>query len=215
MILVQMSDNSRPEDIQNFWFPPESHSTDPAIVGQQVQWWFRGGADAEIIDRFQPVLAAAEDGDLDNWSTSPRSRLALIIVLDQFSRSIYRGSAKAYANDPKALSLTLEGLENGHVKSLQPPWEMLFFGVPLGHSEELEHQELSVQLMDRLVEISPPELRWIMDYSAETAREHRDVILRFGRHPHRNGLLGRQSTADELEYLAKGDFAHTRAIRRP
>jgi uncharacterized protein (DUF924 family) len=69
--------------------------------------------------------------------------------------------------------------------------------------------------MDRLIEISPPELRWIMDFSAETAREHRDVIRRFGRHPHRNELLGRQSTADELEYLAKGDFAHTRPIRRP
>jgi uncharacterized protein (DUF924 family) len=70
-------------------------------------------------------------------------------------------------------------------------------------------------LMDRLVEMSPPELRWIMDFSAETAREHRDVIRRFGRHPHRNEVLGRQSTADELEYLAKGEFAHTRPIRMP
>jgi uncharacterized protein (DUF924 family) len=69
--------------------------------------------------------------------------------------------------------------------------------------------------MDRLVELSPPELRWIMDFSAERAREHREVIRRFGRHPHRNELLGRQSTAGELEYLAKGDFAHTRAIRLP
>jgi uncharacterized protein (DUF924 family) len=133
MILGQMLNNSRPEDVLGFWFPPQSHSTDPAIVGQQVQWWFRGGADDEIIGRFHPVLAAAEHGDLDDWSSSPRSRLALIIVLDQFSRSIHRGSARAYANDPKALSLTLEGLENGHVTALQPPWEMLFFGVPLGH----------------------------------------------------------------------------------
>src|SRR5262249_16340748 len=111
MILFQMSDNHRPEDILNFWFPPQSHSTDPAIVARQVEWWFRGSADTEIIARFQPVLAAAEHGALDEWSGSPRSRLALIIALDQFSRSIHRGSAKAYANDPKALSLTLEGLE--------------------------------------------------------------------------------------------------------
>jgi uncharacterized protein (DUF924 family) len=215
MILFQMSDNHRPEDILNFWFPPQSRSTDPAIVAQQVEWWFRGGSDSDIIGRFEPVLAAAERGDLDHWSRSAGSRLALIIVLDQFSRSIHRGSARAYANDPKAISLTLGGLENGHVTALQPPWEMLFFGVPLGHSEDMGHQDLSVQLMDRLVEMSSPELRWIMEYSAETAREHRDVIRLFGRHPHRNELLGRQSTADELAYLAKSEFAHTRPIRRP
>ena len=82
---MTMSNNSRPEGILGFWFPPQRHSTDPAIVAQQVQWWFRGGADAEIIGRFQPVLAAAEHGDLDDWSNSPRSRLAFIIVLDQFA----------------------------------------------------------------------------------------------------------------------------------
>jgi hypothetical protein len=99
----------------------------------------------------------------------------------------------------KALFLTLEGLENGHVCALRPPWGMLFFGVPLGHSEDMGHQDLGVQLIDRLIEMSPQELRWIMDFSAERAREHRDVIRRFGRHPHRNELLGRQSTTDELE----------------
>jgi uncharacterized protein (DUF924 family) len=145
MTLFQMSENHRPEDILDFWFPPQSHSTDPTTVAQQVQWWFRGGADGEIINRFQPVLTAAEGGDLDDWSNSPRSRLALIIVLDQFSRSIHRGSGRAYANDPKAVSLTLEGLENGHVTALRPPWEMLFFGVPLGHSEDILHQDLAVQ----------------------------------------------------------------------
>jgi uncharacterized protein (DUF924 family) len=90
MILSQMSGNHRPEDILNFWFPPQSRSTDPAIVAQQVEWWFRGGCDSDIIGRFEPVLAAAERGDLDHWSRSARSRLALIIVLDQFSRSIHR-----------------------------------------------------------------------------------------------------------------------------
>jgi uncharacterized protein (DUF924 family) len=180
---------------------------------------FSGGSEAAPMPRSlvgsNLCSRQRKHGDLDNWSTSPRSRLALIIVLDQFSRSIHRANAKAYANDPKAVSLTLEGLENDHVTALLPPWEMLFFGVPLGHSEELDHQELSVQLMDRLIEISPPELRWILEFSAETAGGHRDLIRRFGRHPHRNEVLGRQSTADELEYLAKGDFAHTRPIRRP
>jgi hypothetical protein len=77
----------------------QNYSTDPALVAQQVQWWFRGGADVEIIDRLQPVLAAAEHGDFDDWSSSPKSRLALRIVLDQFSRSIHRGSARAYSAD--------------------------------------------------------------------------------------------------------------------
>jgi uncharacterized protein (DUF924 family) len=204
----------RAEDVLSFWFPPASWSTDPTIVGRQVQWWFRGGADAEIAVKFGPMLAAAERGELEEWSSSPRSRLALIILLDQFSRSIHRGSAKAYANDAKALSMTLEGLENGYVKALRIPWEMLFFGVPLGHSEEITHQEMGVELMDRLVEISPAELRWIMEFSAQQARAHRDVIRRFGRHPHRNDVLGRPSTGEELEYLARGEFPHTRPILR-
>src|SRR4029077_12926506 len=86
-----------------------------------------GGADSEILERFPPLLNQAKRGDLDDWSRNSRSRLALIIVLDQFSRTTHRGTAQAFAQDPKALALALEGIENGHYAALETPWEKTFF----------------------------------------------------------------------------------------
>src|SRR5262245_56449734 len=143
---------------------------------------------------------------MDAWAGSARSRLALIIVLDQFSRSIHRGRARAYANDPKALVLAHEGIEIGHAVALKNPWEKIFFGLPLAHSEDLASQDLGVKLMEQLVSEAPSELRFMLAFSAEQARGHRDVIARFGRHPHRNEVLGRPSTPEELDYLARNEL---------
>jgi uncharacterized protein (DUF924 family) len=142
----------------------------------------------------------------------PRSRLALIIVLDQFSRSLYRDTAQAYAQDAKALALALEGIRIGHYGALDTPWEKTFFLLPLGHSEELAHLERAVALAEELAAGAPPEFRKVLEHSASQARGHRDVIARFGRQPHRNVPLGRRSTADELEYLARGELVHKRAL---
>src|SRR6476661_7302616 len=128
----------------------------------QMEWWFRGGADSEIVERFPPLLDRAQRGDLDSWSDSPRSRLALIIVLDQFSRTIYRGTAQAFAQDPKALALALEGIENGHYAALETPWEKNFFFLPLGHSEGLTNLERAVKLAEELVKDSPQDHRGIL-----------------------------------------------------
>src|SRR5262245_14245353 len=100
------------ETVLSFWFPELSSSDHDGMV-RQFEWWFHGGADSAIAERFPTLLERAAHGELDNWAHKPRSRLGLIIVLDQFSRSLYRGSARAYAQDQKALALALEGIEIG------------------------------------------------------------------------------------------------------
>jgi uncharacterized protein (DUF924 family) len=199
------------EDVLRFWFPDLSNANHAQLV-RQFEWWFRGGADAAITERFASLLERAIRGDLDHWARQARSRLALIIVLDQFSRTLYRNTARAFAQDPKALKLALEGIEIGHYAALATPWEKTFFFLPVGHSEDFSHLERAVELAEELVECAPPEFRKILEHSASQARGHRDVIARFGRHPHRNAVLGRQSTPEELEYLARGEFVHTREV---
>lgn len=199
------------EDILQFWFPDLS-TADHARIVRQFEWWFHGGADAAIFERFVNLLERAIRGDLDHWARQARSRLALIIVLDQFSRSVYRNTARAFTQDPKALKLALEGIEIGHYAGLATPWEKTFFFMPLGHSEDFSHLERAVQLAEELVERAPPEFQKTLEHSASQARGHRDVIARFGRHPHRNAVLGRHSTPEELEYLARGEFVHTREV---
>jgi uncharacterized protein (DUF924 family) len=206
-----MSMNEEFEEVLRFWFSSLPRGDHAAMV-RQMEWWFRGGADSEIIKRFPSLLERAVRGVLDNWSQSPRSRLALIIVLDQFSRTIHRGTAQAFAQDPKALGLALEGIEIGHYAAFETPWEKTFFFLPLGHSEDLANQERAVKLAEELVKDAPQELRGMLEFSANQARGHRDVIARFGRHPHRNEILGRQSTPEELEYLATGQLVHTRPL---
>lgn len=199
------------EQVLRFWFP-ELSGADHARIVQQFEWWFRGGADSAIAERFALLLERATRGELDFWSKWPRSRLALIIVLDQFSRSLYRDTARAYAQDQKALTFALEGIEAGHFSALETPWEKTFFLLPLGHSEEISHVERAVTLAEQLAQSAPSELRRVLEYSASQARGHRDIIARFGRHPHRNAVLGRQSTPEELEYLTSGKLVHTRAL---
>ena len=201
------------EDVLTFWFPQGLRADHATMVGQ-FEWWFRGGADSAIIERFAPLSARAARGELDAWAQAPRSRLALIIVLDQFSRSLHRDTARAFAQDPRALALALEGIEIGHYAALDTPWQKTFFLLPLGHSEELKHLERAVKLAGELVEQAPPELRKVLEHSASQARGHRDVIARFGRHPHRNAVLGRPSTPAELDYLASGQLVHMRPVPR-
>ena len=197
------------EEVLRFWFP-DLLTADHTRMVRQFEWWFRGGTDAAITERFAGLLERAISGELDHWAQHPRSRLALIIVLDQFSRSVYRDTARAFAQDPKALALALEGIEIGYYSALGTPWEKTFFFMPLGHSEELSNLERAVELAEELVEQAPPEFRKILQHSASQARGHRDIIARFCRHPHRNSALGRQPTLEELDYLARSQLVHTR-----
>jgi uncharacterized protein (DUF924 family) len=171
------------ENVLEFWFPSLPHG-DVAARVRQWEWWFRGGGDAAIGENFSPLSERAIRGELDDWAKEPRSRLALILILDQFSRTIYRGTAQAFAQDAKACVLSISGIELGHYTDLETPWEKTFFFLPLGHSENLQHLEMSVQLADALVDESRPEYRSLLEFFAAQARRHRDVIAQFGRQPH-------------------------------
>ncbi|MBF2027938.1 MAG: DUF924 domain-containing protein [Oscillatoriales cyanobacterium C42_A2020_001] len=197
------------QEVLQFWFPIPP-DCDQATLVRQWRRWFQGAANEEISDRFAPLLEQAIRGELDDWASEPRSRLALIIVLDQFPRSIYRGTVQAFAQDSKACQLALEGIAVGHYAALATPWEKTFFALPLGHSEDLQNLERAVKLTADLLLETIPEHHELLEFSAEQARRHQDIIARFGRHPHRNEVLGRKSTPEEVEYLTHGELVHQR-----
>ncbi|HKP23178.1 MAG TPA: DUF924 family protein [Dongiaceae bacterium] len=199
------------EDILAFWFPPGLDADEDAHRGL-FQFWFRGGANEGIVRRFAATHDAAMQDALDAWADTPRGRLALIIVLDQFSRSLHGGTALAYAQDSKAVALADDGLKRGFYDALATVWEKTFFMLPLGHSERLADLDRCIALADALIPEAPPQVRALYEFSASQARGHRAVLARFGRQPHRNVALGRASTAEELEYLAAGKFVHQRSF---
>lgn len=195
------------EDILAFWFPPRLDESERRHA-EMFQIWFGGGANGEIARRFAGTHDAATQGALDRWADMPRGRLALIIVLDQFSRSLHGGTALAYAQDGRAIGLATDGLERGFYDTLTTVWEKTFFMMPLGHSERLADLDRCIALADALIPEAPVQVRALYEFSASQARGHREVVARFGRQPHRNAVLGRTSTAEELDYLAVGKLVH-------
>jgi uncharacterized protein (DUF924 family) len=161
-------------------------------------------ADELIAERFGPLMKSAAQGALSAWESSPRRRLALILLFDQFPRNVHRGRAASFAQDQRALSLAVSGMQFGADAALDP-LERLFFYMPLMHAESLEVQEESVAAFRRLQDEAPAELRAQFDRALHAARLHREVIARFGRFPHRNRILGRGDTPAELEWLASED----------
>ena len=173
------------QHLLEFWFDPATRAK-----------WFDPDPefDAELRARFEKHHRKAVSGELDDWANTPRGCLALVILLDQVPRNIYRDDARAYASDAQALTLARRAIEQGLDRSLSQV-ERLFLYMPFEHSEDLADQERSVGLMATLDE-NPG---WL-DY----ARKHRDVIARFGRFPHRNAVLGRASRPEEERFLAEG-----------
>jgi uncharacterized protein (DUF924 family) len=202
---------SSAEEVLTYWFPEDLADADMETLRRHGQRWMAGGpeVDREITDRFGDLLERARRGELDHWAHSPRGRLALIIVLDQFSRNVYRGSPLSYSQDEKALDLALEGIALGMDRELTPV-ERNFFWLPLGHSENLELQERSVRQAEEEVANAPPGLEPMYEFGVSQAKAARNVIERFGRHPHRNEILGRTSTREELEYLRTETPPHLR-----
>jgi uncharacterized protein (DUF924 family) len=202
--------------VLDFWFPA-GFGADLATHREGWVWRMRGGADGEIVARFASLTERAARGECDGWAETARGRLALVLVLDQFSRSVWRDSARAFAQDPKALALVLEGLENGHYEALGTPWEKTFFTMPLGHCEGpdlLERLDRSIALARAILAEAPEHLKPLYEFSAQQPVLHRQVIAAFGRHPHRNRALGRASTPEELVYLEQGVFPHRRELPR-
>jgi uncharacterized protein (DUF924 family) len=183
------------DQILNFWF---GNLTDPqGPYGQQRSVWFKKDAafDDRIRQRFLPDYERAAAGDYTPWRSQPRSCLALILLLDQVPRNLFRGDARSYATDAEALAVAEAEIAQGHDQALIPV-ERLFMYLPLEHSEDLARQQRCVQLFETLVK-EAPELASTLDY----AYRHRDVIARFGRFPHRNHILGRTTTPEEAAFL--------------
>lgn len=189
------------EQVLDFWFADAEAGPEAAQRRQQV--WFKGGAafDQSCSERYSATLAAAASGGRDHWKTSPRGRLALIILLDQFSRNIFRGTAAAFAQDARALALCTEGIELGQDLQLSPIERSIFY-MPLEHAEDRDIQALSVQKFEAIAAQAPAPMRTVLQANVEYVHKHRDIVETFGRFPHRNAVLGRQSTAEELAYLA-------------
>jgi uncharacterized protein (DUF924 family) len=204
-----------PDAVLAFWFPESGHAADSAAHGAFWGWRMRGKAGDEIRERFADLTQAAARGRLDHWAATPRGRLALVIVLDQFSRSVWPDTPAAFAQDIKATRLVLDAFEDGHFDALPNVWEKTFCLIAVGHCEGPDHATRMARieaLHADLLEAAPPHLKLHYRIIQDQTRLAREVIDAFGRHPHRNAVLGRPSTVAEELYLAAGRFPHNRPI---
>jgi uncharacterized protein (DUF924 family) len=192
-----------PDDVLAYWFG-DGDRDDPRQVGERMALWFGHDAktDAEIRERFGDAVRAAASGELEHWAATPRGRLALIILLDQLSRNAHRGTAQMYAGDERALRhacAAVDAAEDAELAFL----ERIFVYLPLEHAEDLAMQERCVALFRRLRDEAPPTHAQAAETYVDYAIRHRDVVARFGRFPHRNSILGRESTPEEVEFLTQ------------
>ncbi|WP_404363093.1 DUF924 family protein [Marinobacter sp.] len=190
-------------EVLDFWFGELDESGIPDAWHRNR--WFRTSRafDREIRRRFLSLVLIASEGGLDSWRKDPGGSLAEIILLDQFTRNIHRGGGLAYSNDREAGRLTKLAMERGQDLAL-PGVMRAFFYMPLQHSERLADQLLSVERYEQLVAGSEGMLRDYLGSFLQSARDHHEIIARFGRFPHRNQALKRTSTPDELAYLEQG-----------
>lgn len=177
--------DTKPDDIITFW-----KSAGPK------KWFAKDDAfDAAIGENFEHFIRPAANGDFDNWTTDATGSLALILVLDQFPRNLYRDDAKAFTQDAKALSIAKHAIKQGHDKELDSDL-VAFIYMPFMHSENLQDQQTCLSLMSATGK----------EGNVKFARIHLDIIQKFGRFPHRNAVLGRNTTAEEQAFLDGGGF---------
>lgn len=190
----------QPESVLDFWFGAPGSALE--IAGRQTRLWFGKSPenDQAVTERFSAALIDATAGRLDHWANTPRGRLALVIVLDQFPHHIHRDRAQAFATDPQALVQSLAALAAGEDRQLASI-ERVFLYLPFEHAESLGMQDRAVSLYENLAREASTDERALFDGFLDYARQHRDVVARFGRFPHRNAILGRPSTPEEVEFL--------------
>lgn len=192
-----------PEEILQFWF--EDCCDSPEKAEARNSFWFNANPefDAQIWTLYSDVVTDAAAEHYSEWDQTPLGRLALIIILDQFPRNIFRGTSEAYRYDAMALALARAGVEKGQLAGLAVPHQA-FFLMPYQHSEDIQVQRSGVELMQGIVDDAPPEWRDCAAGYSEYARIHHDIVASYGRFPHRNATLGRSSTEAESRYLSDG-----------
>lgn len=169
------------------------------------QRWFGGDAalDREIDQRFGALVRRAASGGLTEWEVAPLARLALVLLLDQFTRNVFRGKAEAFSGDARSQRLVLDTLDRDMDAKL--PWVgRVFLLMPLMHGEDMESQQRCVRGFEELTQRAPPEITKHIEGNLRFAKSHLEIIERFGRFPYRNEALGRESSAAELEFLKNG-----------
>ena len=192
------SNNS--ETIISYWLG--SPDSNPEKFETQQKLWYHSKPETDnyIRNAFESDLASAEKGDLSHWRNTAEGSLALVILLDQFSRNLYRGTPAVYANDAQALDIVVSLLErDGHL-DLNIPARIIFYH-PLHHAENLKLQRKAVSLFEDMLEHASEEWRESISGNLAFIKSHCDIISKFGRFPHRNTILGRQSTPEECQYL--------------
>jgi uncharacterized protein (DUF924 family) len=196
----------RAQDVLDYWFGADPLA--PNQVGNRMRLWFGGDdppeirelRDEDMAERFTELAGQAAGGELDAWAGSPHRLLALILLLDQIPRNIYRGTARAFAQDEKALALALDGTSTGADAGLTPI-QRVFLYMPLQHSESPDVQDESVAAYRALAAAAPPEHRAVFDGCLQFAELHQRIVKRFGRFPHRNRVLGRRNSEAEQKFL--------------
>ncbi len=188
------------DEVLSFWFGEldDQGRADP----EKVSRWFKKDPDfdAEIVERFSDLHSRIAAGERESWLDTPRGLLAYVIVLDQFSRNMFRGTPKMYATDEQGLQAALKGIERGDDTS-HPFAYRVFLYMPLMHSEELAMQQRCVELFEDFRDASEGAKRESLENNHDYAVQHLRIVERFGRFPHRNEILGRESTPEEVEFL--------------
>lgn len=188
-----MAEPTDAQAVLDFWFAAPGEAEHGAVR----DLWFRKSIDTDrqIAERFGALIEQALRGELEAWAAEPASALAQIVLLDQFTRNSFRDTPRAFAGDKRALAAAMAMVGSRQDEALLPV-HRVFVYLPFEHAEGIGMQEESLRLFTRLV-TDAPELQNLLDY----AQRHHDVVQRFGRFPHRNAILGRQSTTDEIEFL--------------
>jgi uncharacterized protein (DUF924 family) len=188
--------------ILQFWFG-DVDALGRSDVMHSRRWFMKDDAfDREIADRFAGTFADVRAGLREAWLDDPRGRVAYVIVLDQFPRNMFRGTARMFEGDRQALAAAVEGVARHDDAGLTVN-ERSFLFMPFMHSEDLDMQERSVALFTELAAGAPSELRGSMVAAVQYAEKHREIIARYERFPHRNAVLGRASTPAELAFIAE------------
>ena len=192
-----------PVEVLDFWFADSLTNSDTLAERRAI--WFMGGSDVDqlITEMFGTLPDVALAGELQHWTTDTRNALALVLVLDQFPRNIYRNTARAYHYDSASLDLAVKIIDQSLNLDLHPI-EQSFLFLPLQHSEAIDDQTRAVLLYETLTTQSPGPYLESAKNSLDYAKRHCDIIRRFGLFPHRNAILGREPTGAEIEFLASG-----------